>query len=64
MGDINGDGFVGQSDLSFILSDWGEGTPFSALASIASVPEPPSVLFLATAGLGWLVQRWLRRQSR
>ena len=42
-GDVNHDGFVGQTDLDFVLADWGQGTP--------PVPEPTTLSLLGLCGL-------------
>jgi len=49
---VREDDFVGQTDLDFVLSDWGLGTP-----PTAPVPEPATLGLLAIGGALLLKRR-------
>ena len=55
----NGDLFVGQDDLNFVLGDWGQGTP---LGGISAVPEPSGMLLAIFGVVGLVSLRSLRRR--
>jgi PEP-CTERM motif len=54
--DPSGNGFVGITDLNFVLGNWNAGTPPPVEAS-DTVPEPGTLLLLATGGAGLLRRR-------
>ncbi len=52
-GDLDGDGFVGITDLNIILGNWNAGTPPS-IETLELVPEPASMVFMMLCGIGLL----------
>jgi hypothetical protein len=56
-GDPSGDGFVGIEDLNEVLGNWNAGTPPT---TVAAVPEPGALSFLAAGAAG--VSVWRRRR--
>ncbi len=55
LGDIDGDGFVGISDLNIILGEWNQGTPPSL-----AIPEPATLTLLGIGGV-LTIRRHMRR---
>ena len=49
-GDFTGDGTVDINDLTIVLANYGKTTGSSA-AGMSAVPEPSSMMLLATVGL-------------
>jgi len=56
-GDINGDHFIGLDDLDTVLQNWNAGTPPSATADDAIIPEPASAAVLGLALMASLANR-------
>ncbi len=62
-GDFDGSGTVNNSDLQLILATglFGAGT-YAAGAGLAAVPEPATIVLLASGMLGLLLVLWRRRK--
>ncbi len=52
-GDLDGDGFVGITDLNIILGNWNAGTPPPTI----SIPEPASLITSGLVGVVLLMRR-------
>ena len=61
VGDLSGDGWVGQADMDLVLDNWGDGClPPPGDGGEVGVPEP-STLLLVGLGAGRAMRRRRKR---